>query len=248
MLCRSRASRLIRERSSTGSHWACVPCRETTISRHLREPVSDPNVSRPRHCRELASENYDGKPTHAGILDGCSSATRASRCSSLKHYSLCPVEGDRRATAAPLSRAIGIVRVSRQNRNEDSRESPEVQRRLITRFVGAQGQGWDLIEILDENELRNGDVSGGADISKRLGFSAAIKRIVAGKADVIVVADHGRLFRDIDLQPAAIDRVEAAGGQLWAVSERSDHAQDGGRRADGKPQGLYRPLSAALCP
>jgi DNA invertase Pin-like site-specific DNA recombinase len=120
--------------------------------------------------------------------------------------------------AAPLPRAIGIVRVSRQNRNEDSRESPEVQRRLITRFVGPQGQGWDLIDILDENELRNGDVSGGADISKRLGFSAAIKRIVAGKADVIVVADHGRLFRDIDLQRAAIDRVEAAGGQLWAVS------------------------------
>ncbi len=31
--------------------------------------------------------------------------------------------------------------------------------------------------------------------SKRLRFSAAIKRIEAGKADVIVVADHGRLLR-----------------------------------------------------
>ncbi len=119
---------------------------------------------------------------------------------------------------AALPRAIGIVRVSRQNRNEDSRESPEVQRRLITRFAGPQGEGWDLIEILDENELRNGNVSGGGDISKRLGFSAAIKRIEAGKADLIVVADHGRLFRDIDVQRAAIDRVEGAGGQLWAVS------------------------------
>ena len=66
--------------------------------------------------------------------------------------------------AAALPRAIGIVRVSRQNRDEDSRESPEVQRRLITRFAGPQGQGWDLIEILDENELRNGNVSGGGDI------------------------------------------------------------------------------------
>jgi DNA invertase Pin-like site-specific DNA recombinase len=120
--------------------------------------------------------------------------------------------------AAALPRAIGILRVSRQNRNEDSRESPDVQRRLITRFAGPQGQGWDLIEILDENELRNGNVSGGGDISKRLGFSAAIKRIEAGKADLIVVADHGRLFRDIDVQRAAIDRVEGAGGQLWAVS------------------------------
>jgi len=122
--------------------------------------------------------------------------------------------------AAALPRAIGIVRVSRQHRNEDSRESPEVQRRLITRFAGPQGQGWDLIEILDENELRNGNVSGGGDISKRLGFrfSAAITRIAAGKADLIVVADHGRLFRDIDVQRAAIDRVEGAGGQLWAVS------------------------------
>ncbi len=119
--------------------------------------------------------------------------------------------------AAALPRAIGILRVSRQNRNEDSRESPEVQRRLITRFAGPQGQGWDLIEILDENELRNGNVSGGGEISKRLGFSAAIKRIEAGKADLIVVADHGRLFRDIDVQRAAIDRVEGAGGQLWAV-------------------------------
>ena len=96
--------------------------------------------------------------------------------------------------AAALPRAIGIVRVSRQNRNEDSRESPEVQRRLITRFAGPQGQGWDLIVILDENELRNGNVSGGGDVFRRLGFSAAIKRIEAGKADLIVVADHGRLF------------------------------------------------------
>ncbi|MGO9903365.1 MAG: recombinase family protein, partial [Solirubrobacteraceae bacterium] len=117
------------------------------------------------------------------------------------------------------------MRVSRQNRNEDSRESPEVQRRLITRFAGPQGQGWDLIEILDETELRSGNVSGGGDISRRLGFSAAIKRIEAGKADVIVVADHGRLFRDIDVQRAAIDRVEGAGGQLWAVSSgRITHA------------------------
>ena len=56
-----------------------APCRETTICRHPREPPGEPSVSRVRDCRELASQNYDGKPTHADILDRCSSATRASQ-------------------------------------------------------------------------------------------------------------------------------------------------------------------------
>jgi hypothetical protein len=143
--------------------------------------------------------------------------------------------------------AIGIVRVSRQNSNEDSRESPEVQRRLITRFAGPQGRGWDLIEILDENELRNGNVSGGRDVFRRRGFRAAIKRTEAGKAipDLIVVADHGRLFRDIDLQRSAIDRVKGTGGQLPAVSSgRITHETTDASASRAPAWRVYRAMPA----
>ena len=96
--------------------------------------------------------------------------------------------------AAALPRAIGILRVSRQNRNEDSRESPEVQRRLITRFAGPQGQGWDLIEILDENaetqQARPCFLSRSSDDRVR------VKAIVSVRAEVVPdragVHEHSR--------------------------------------------------------
>jgi site-specific DNA recombinase len=117
------------------------------------------------------------------------------------------------------TRAIGIIRVSRRNRSEGSGHSPEVQRRLIIKF--ARDQGWELRpeDILNENDIRDGNVSGGADLSERPGFGPAVARIERGGADVVLMADFSRFFRDIDVQRAVIAQVEAAGGELWTVSD-----------------------------
>ena len=114
-------------------------------------------------------------------------------------------------------RALGLIRVSRMSRRRDSAHSPEVQRRLIEPF--ADRQAWDLAELLNENEIRGGDVSGGADPRKRPGFGPAIDAVEAGDADVIVAADLSRLFRDIDEQRRTIDAIEAVGGEFWTVAD-----------------------------
>lgn len=115
-------------------------------------------------------------------------------------------------------RAIGILRVSQRNRNEDSRHSEEVQRRLVVNF--AKSQGWELRpeDVLNENDITDGNVSGGADLSKRPGFGPAVARVERGQADVILTADFSRFFRDLDVQRDVIAQVEDAGGELWTVS------------------------------
>jgi DNA invertase Pin-like site-specific DNA recombinase len=115
---------------------------------------------------------------------------------------------------SPKRRAIGIVRVSRRNRNLGSGHSPEVQRRLIVRF--AEANDWELppADILDENDIKDGNVSGGADLSDRPGFGPAVARLQRGECDLIVTADISRFFRDLDVQRQVISQIEDAGGEL----------------------------------
>jgi DNA invertase Pin-like site-specific DNA recombinase len=112
-------------------------------------------------------------------------------------------------------RAIGISRVSRENRRGNG-HSPEVQRRLIESF--AERQGWVLLDLLNENEIRSGNVSGASDPRKRPGFGPALERVERREARIIVAADLSRLFRDIDHQRATITAIEAAGGEFWTVA------------------------------
>jgi DNA invertase Pin-like site-specific DNA recombinase len=116
-----------------------------------------------------------------------------------------------------LPRAIGLIRVSRIRKRRENAHSPEVQRRLIEPF--AERQAWNLVELLNENEIRGGDVSGGQDPRKRPGFGPAIKQVESGKARIIVAADLSRLFRDIDEQRRTIDAIEAVGGEFWTVAD-----------------------------
>ena len=115
-------------------------------------------------------------------------------------------------------RAGAIIRVSRRNRKDGSGHSPEVQRRLDVRF--AEGQGWELLpeNIRDENDIRDGNVSGGADLAERPGFGPLVELVRRGELDVILTADFSRFFRDLDVQRQVIAQIEAAGGQLWTVS------------------------------
>jgi hypothetical protein len=74
--------------------------------------------------------------------------------------------------------------------------------------------------MLDDNEIRQGNVSGGMDVSKRPGFGPALERLVDGAAQISVAADLSRLFRDIDQQRQTITRLDNAGGQFWTVANR----------------------------
>jgi DNA invertase Pin-like site-specific DNA recombinase len=126
--------------------------------------------------------------------------------------------GSPSASIAPsLRRAVGIVRVSRQR--EDP-VSPSEQRQRIE--AACDREGFALLETFNEP-----DVSGGAPLDKRPGLSRAVALIEQGKADVIVVAYFDRLFRSVSVQHEVAERVEAAGGALFAAdvgAVRSDTA------------------------
>jgi site-specific DNA recombinase len=107
--------------------------------------------------------------------------------------------------------AIGIVRVSRvRGREGDSFISPSDQTDRITRWC--EGQGIELAGVLEEL-----DVSGGAAISDRPGLSEALKAIEAGEATVLVVAYFDRLVRSVRIQHDILERVETAGGKVFAL-------------------------------
>ena len=98
--------------------------------------------------------------------------------------------------------------------------SPVEQRQRIE--ATCEREGFRLLETLPEK-----DVSGGAPLERRPGLSRAVAMVEAGEAEVIVVAYFDRLFRSIQVQAEVAQRVEAAGGMLFAadVGEvRSDMA------------------------
>ena len=121
-------------------------------------------------------------------------------------------------TSASVRRAIGIVRQSRSV--GDDPVSPVEQRQRIE--TACDREGFELLEVLPEV-----DVSGGAPLSKRPGLSRAVAMIEAKQADVIVVAYFDRLFRSLEVQAEVAQRVEDAGGKLFAADAgelRSDTA------------------------
>jgi DNA invertase Pin-like site-specific DNA recombinase len=132
-------------------------------------------------------------------------------------------------------RAIGIIRVSQIARKTEA-ESPEVQRRLIQSFV--ERQGWELVDLLNENEQRGGNVSGAADLSKRPGLGPAVERASAGKTQIIVAADLSRLFRDLDVQRATIAQIEQVGGEFWTVADGRVSQQNAADKFKSGVQGL----------
>lgn len=110
-----------------------------------------------------------------------------------------------------MSRAIGVVRVSRVNGREgDSFASPVVQRERIE--TACTHDGLELLDVLDEL-----DVSGGLPLAKRPGLLSAVEAIEAGRASTLMVGYFDRLARSLSTQHEVCERVEAAGGQVIAV-------------------------------
>jgi site-specific DNA recombinase len=85
--------------------------------------------------------------------------------------------------------------------------SPSEQRQRIE--ATCERDGLTLLDTFEEL-----DVSGGAALAVRPGLSRAVSMIEAREADAIVVAYFDRLFRSLAVQREALERVEAAGGQI----------------------------------
>jgi len=109
-------------------------------------------------------------------------------------------------------RDVVVVRVSEKGDREDEHfHSPEVQIEAATRWASDRG------ERLVAAPIPEIDVSGKLPLSKRPGLLAAIEMIEAGRADQLVVAYFDRLVRSLKVQLEVIERVERAGGEIFAL-------------------------------
>ena len=89
--------------------------------------------------------------------------------------------------------------------------SPEVQIEAARRWARDRG------ERLVASPIPEIDVSGRLPLSKRPGLLAAIEMIEAGRADQLVVAYFDRLVRSLKVELEVIERVERAGGEIFAL-------------------------------
>jgi DNA invertase Pin-like site-specific DNA recombinase len=113
--------------------------------------------------------------------------------------------------STPQKRAIGIVRVSQVGgREADAFHSPATQRARIE--AACRVNDWHLVDVCEEI-----NVSGGKPLAKRKGLLAAIEAVEAGRAHVLVIAYFDRLVRSIKVQTEVVERVEAAGGDIFTV-------------------------------
>lgn len=124
-------------------------------------------------------------------------------------------------TPSILTRLDGYVRVSRVGgRSGDSFISPDVQRRQIQDWADRHGvtiAAWH--EDLDQ--------SGGT--LNRPGFQAALARIEAGETDGLIVPRLDRFGRSVPRIYEALERIQAADGQLISVAEDFDLSTAAGR-------------------
>ena len=109
-------------------------------------------------------------------------------------------------------RDVVVVRVSEKGDREDEHfHSPEVQIEAARRWARDRG------ERLVASPIPEIDVSGRLPLSRRPGLLAAIEMIEAGRADQLVVAYFDRLVRSLKVQLEVIERVERAGGEIFAL-------------------------------
>ncbi len=109
-------------------------------------------------------------------------------------------------------RDVVVVRVSEKGDREDEHfHSPEVQIEAARRWARDRG------ERLVASPFPEIDVSGRLPLSERPGLLAAIEMIEAGRADQLVVAYFDRLVRSLKVQLEVIERVERAGGKIFAL-------------------------------
>jgi DNA invertase Pin-like site-specific DNA recombinase len=119
------------------------------------------------------------------------------------------------------------------DREDEHFHSPGVQIEAAMRWARERG------ERLVASPIPEIDVSGKLPLSKRPGLLAAIEVIEAGRADQLVVAYFDRLVRSLKVQLEVIERVERAGGEIFAL----DH----GRLTNGTRRSACRRTCSARC-
>ena len=108
-------------------------------------------------------------------------------------------------------RDVVVVRVSEQgDRDDENFHSPRAQ--LAKAKLWSEDQGNRVVDAFEEI-----DVSGKLPLAKRPGLLKAIELVEAGAADHIVVAYFDRLVRSLKVQLEVIERVEQAGGEIYAI-------------------------------
>jgi DNA invertase Pin-like site-specific DNA recombinase len=113
-------------------------------------------------------------------------------------------------------KAIGLTRYSDQaDRRLDRLQTIKAQKRHLTKHC--EDYGWTLIRVDDETDDMASGVSGAAELEDRPKLRAAIEAVERRKVNVILFADSSRAFRDTWTQHDVVERVEAAGGEVWAV-------------------------------
>ncbi len=120
-----------------------------------------------------------------------------------------------------MSSWCGYVRVSHVGeRSGDSFRSPEDQTASIQAWAKARGE--TVVMLPPELDASGGD-------SSRPILSEAVKAIEAGTYKGLVVAYLSRASRSVKHLLELWDRIEAAGGQVIAVSENIDTSTPAGR-------------------
>ena len=108
-------------------------------------------------------------------------------------------------------RHVVVVRVSEQgDRDDENFHSPKAQ--LARAKLWSEDQGNRVVDAFEEI-----DVSGKLPLVRRPGLLRAIEMVEAGEADHIVVAYFDRLVRSLKVQLEVIERVERAGGEIYAI-------------------------------
>ena len=106
---------------------------------------------------------------------------------------------------------VVVVRVSEQgDRDEENFHSPKAQ--LARAKLWSKDEGNRVVDAFEEI-----DVSGKLPLARRPGLLKAIEMVEAGEADHIVVAYFDRLVRSLKAQLEVIERVEQAGGEIYAI-------------------------------
>jgi len=120
----------------------------------------------------------------------------------------------RSAPIIPLGRrrAVGVIRVSRTAGRKGERFiSPREQRERLVEWCRANEV--ELVHVFEEFDQS----AHRTPLLKRRGLRPAIELIERAGADVLLVAYFDRLVRNTRVQAEVIDRVEAAGGGVFAL-------------------------------
>jgi DNA invertase Pin-like site-specific DNA recombinase len=108
-------------------------------------------------------------------------------------------------------RTVAVVRVSAQgDRPDEHFHSPDVQLDSAKRWARKRRERF----VTHFPEI---DVSGKRPLAKRPGLLKAVEMVEAKQADHIVVAYFDRLVRSLKVQLEVIERVEKAGGEIFAL-------------------------------